>query len=152
MANDESSSQGDPVFGFFTEISIIENLAKTGMEKILPDNMKSSHFSVLNHLVRLEKKETPAQLAAAFQVSRPSMTNTIQKLEAKKYIVIHPNLEDGRGKYIAITKKGELMRAEAITALQNLFENLVKDLGVESFASMMPGLKKIRRYMDDHRA
>lgn len=151
MANNENTNPGDLIFGFFAEISMIESLARTGMEKVLPKGMKSSHFNVLNHLVRLGKKETPAQLAVAFQVSRPSMTNTIQKLEAKKYITVQPNLEDGRGKYVLITQEGKLMRNEAISALQNLFGDLVKKIGANAFSSTLPALKKIRNHMDSNR-
>lgn len=66
------------------------------MERILPNDMKSSHFGVINRLVRLEKKENPTDLACAFQVTRPSMTNTLQKLAAKGYITIESDLLDGR--------------------------------------------------------
>ena len=140
-----------PVFGFFTEVSIIENLTKNRMEKVLPDEMKASHFSVLNHLVRLGKQESPAELASAFQVARPSMTNTIQKLEKKNYITIAPDPLDGRGKLVLITEQGKAAHQKAVIALSQGFAKLEEELGPELFASILPTLQKIRQYMDENR-
>ena len=44
----------DPLaFRLFTEIGIIEQLARNRLERGLPDGLKVSQFGVLNHLVRL---------------------------------------------------------------------------------------------------
>ena len=44
----------DPLlFRFFTEVGIIEQLARATLERALPDDLKMSQFIVLNHLVRL---------------------------------------------------------------------------------------------------
>ena len=49
-----SETNKDPeLFLFFTEIGIIEQLARNRLESVLPDNMRMSHFVLLNHLVRL---------------------------------------------------------------------------------------------------
>ncbi len=141
----------NPIFSFFTEVSIIENLSRTQMEKVLPNNMKPSHFSVLNHLVRLGKKESPADLAAIFQVARPSMTNTIQKLEKRKYITIEPDPLDGRGKLVIITDLGKIAHQHAVIALAAGFSSLPEDLGEDLFISVLPALQKIREHMDNNR-
>lgn len=148
MEKTNNDTKEDAVFGFFMEISIIENLARVGMEKVLPGGMKSAHFGVLNHLVRLGKSETPAQLASAFRVARPSMTNTLQRLLAKKYISVDPDPKDRRSKFIHITESGRYAHAQAITALGQHFGELVNDLGEQTFAEQLPALQKIRAYMD----
>ena len=142
---------GGAVFDFFNEIGIIEQLARSRMEKILPDGMKMPHFGVLNHLVRLEKKESPAQLASAFQVARPTMTNTIQRLEAKAFVSVEPNLADGRGKLVLITPAGRAARDAAICARGPLFEQIAGDLGLDTFTAALPSLQKVRVYMDENR-
>ena len=74
----------DPIsFRFFTEIGIIEQLARNRLERGLPDGLKISQFSVLNHLVRLGGEWSPARLARAFQVTKGAMTNTLQRLEKR---------------------------------------------------------------------
>lgn len=145
-----SASMGD-VFGFFNEIGIIEQLARTQMERVLPGGMKISHFGVLNHMVRLGLTESPAELASAFQVTRPSMTNTVQKLEAHGYVTVEPDPKDGRGKLVLITAEGRQARESAIQTLAPLFDQLVTDIGLNLFTETKPKLEAVRVYMDDHR-
>lgn len=151
MSNPQAENKPNPIFGFFTEISILEHLSRAQMEKVLPDEMKASHFGVLNHLVRLNKKESPAELASAFQVARPSMTNTIQKLEKKDFIIIEADPLDGRGKLVVITEKGKHAHQQAVVALAKGFSAIGEDLGEDLFASILPTLHRIRQYMDNHR-
>lgn len=50
----KNSEQLIPVyFHMFTEISIIEHLARNRLEKVLPDGMSMAQFGVLNHFSRL---------------------------------------------------------------------------------------------------
>ena len=88
-------SQDPLIFRFFTEIGIIEQLARARLERALPDGMKISQFAVLNHLVRLPGKWSPARLASAFQVTRAAMTNTLQRLESRGLIKIEADPGDG---------------------------------------------------------
>jgi len=148
---EENPGTGGDIFAFFNEIGIIEQLARTRLERVLPDGMKMSHFGVLNHLVRLGKKESPAELAAAFQVTRPTMTNTLQRLEARKYISVEPDPNDGRAKLVLITPAGRAARAASIEALAPLLAKISNDLGSALFSEPLPALQKVREYMDNKR-
>ena len=142
---------GALVFSFFNEIGIIEQMSRTALERVLPDGMKAPHFGVLNHMARLGQDESPAELASAFQVSRPTMTNTIQRLEAKGYVTVAPNPNDGRGKIVRITPKGKAARDAAIEALAPLFAKIFKDLGPAPFTATVPTLASVRAYLDENR-
>ena len=63
-------AEDPPAFRLFTEIGIIEQLARNRLERGLPDGLKVSQFVVLNHLVRLGGEWSPARLANAFQVTK----------------------------------------------------------------------------------
>jgi DNA-binding MarR family transcriptional regulator len=146
-----NAESGAVLAAFFTDIAIIDQLAYSHMERVLPDGMLSNHYGVLNHMVRLDKIESPAELASAFQVSRPSMTNTIQKLQAKGYVTIEPDPKDGRGKLVKITEDGRDAHKHAQSKLGPAFERLLQDLGLEVFLNVRPDLEKIRAYMDENR-
>ena len=150
-SNDEDSTIGGGVFAFFNEIGIIEQLARTRVERVLPGGMKMPHFGVLNHLVRLGKKESPADLARAFQVTRPTMTNTIQRLEATGFVAVEPNLDDGRAKLVLVTPRGRKARDAAIEALAPMLTKISADLGDDLFARALPALQQARIYMDENR-
>ncbi len=147
---DNKLAQADPIFGFFRELSILEQLSRARIERALPDGMKASHFGVLNHLARVQKN-TPANIADAFQVTRPSMTNTLQKLEAKQYIVIEADPDDGRGKIVCMTDKGLEARNLAIQLIAPVFSDIVENVGIDVFTSALPLLERVRLYMDKHR-
>lgn len=150
MSDNHEPSMG-PIMAFFRNISIIEQLSRARLERALPDDMQPSHFGVLSHLSNTQKKESPAELAATFQVARPSMTNTLNKLLKKDYIVIESDPKDGRGKLVSITEKGRTAFIAAISAVAPLYENTINTLGIDTFESLLPGLNKIRTFMDENR-
>lgn len=142
----------DQVFmSFFKEIFSLEQLARNRMEQALPGDMKVSHFTALSYLANKNTPSNPAELASAFQVSRPTMTNTLQKLEAKKYIRISADSEDGRSKQIAITKEGRKAYKLAIAALAQMFSDVARNLGEGPFTQALVPLQTIREFMDAFR-
>ncbi|MGH6951145.1 MAG: MarR family winged helix-turn-helix transcriptional regulator, partial [Vitreimonas sp.] len=68
----------DPVhFRALNEIGIINQLAQTIFERVMPAGMTLAQFIVLNHFVRLGGSRSPAELASAFQLTRATMTSTL---------------------------------------------------------------------------
>ena len=139
------------LFQFFNEIGIIEQLARARLEAVLPHGLKVSQFSVLNHFVRLGGAWGPARLAKAFQVTKPSMTNTIQRLEALGFVDVGPDPEDGRGKSVTLTQAGREAHTAALKALGPNLETLLQDLSLGPFEDALPSLTKIRGYLDQNR-
>jgi len=143
----------DPIsFRFFTEIGIIEQLARNRLERGLPDGLKISQFSVLNHLVRLGGEWSPARLARAFQVTKGAMTNTLQRLEKRGLIRVLADPHDGRGKLVDLTEAGREMRLRCVESISPLLADLSTELSDKEFASALPVLEKVRRYLDSHRS
>lgn len=140
-----------PIYHFFNELGIMEQLVTTRLERALPGGLTKAQFGVLNHLARLGRQESPAELAKAFQVARPTMTNTVQKLAAKGYVAVTPHPTDGRSKIVNLTGAGVAIRAEALAALLPLFEQIGAALGTDVFAQAVPLLEKVRIYLDENR-
>lgn len=148
---DVAETPENAIYHFFNELGIMEQLVTTKLERALPGGLSKAQFGVLNHLVRLGKRESPAELASAFQVSRPTMTNIVQKLVAKGFVRIVPHETDGRSKIVLITPDGVAIRGEALAALAPLFEQIGSDLGVDVFRKAVPLLTKVRIYLDENR-
>lgn len=140
----------DPIFEFFRGVHIIAHLSQNRMEKALPGDMLLSHFSVLSHLVRRDVT-SPAELAEAFQVARPSMTNTLSKLEKMAFVSIKPDPNDGRAKIVAITAEGAAAHQQAIAAIAPLFGDIVEGLGAQAFIDLLPGMNKVKTFLDENR-
>ena len=138
-------------FELFNEIGIIEQLARTMFEARLPEGFLVSHFSVLNHLIRVEDGQTPLVLARAFQVPKTTMTHTLSILEKHQLVKLKPNPKDGRSKCVWLTAKGRKFREKAIQSLTGELDVLTEEFSRDFIADLVPKLSRIRAYMDKRR-
>ena len=145
------NNQTPPLFRFFTEIGIIEQLISAKLETLLPDGLKISQFVVLNHLVRLQGKWSPARLAKAFQVTRAAMTNTLNRLEPRGLITIEADPHDGRGKLVSLSPAGQKMHAECVSSIEPFLTDIEQEFGAQKILLALPFLEEIRDYLDGHR-
>jgi len=139
------------IFVLMNEIGIIQQLASSRFERVLPDGLTRSQFSVLNHFVRLGGPRTPAQLASAFQVTKGAMTNTLKKLTARGCVKSVPSPTDGRSKVIAITPRGRRLREASIVASQDNLQELSEVLDADRVSVLLPHLQELRKFLDAHR-
>jgi DNA-binding MarR family transcriptional regulator len=107
---------------------------------------------VLNHFVRLGGERTPAALASAFQVTRATMTSTLQRLEAKGLVSVAPDPSDGRSKRVSITDSGRAMRLACIEGLRPEIARLGTVIDLQRAEALLPGLADIRRALDADRS
>jgi len=140
------------IFRLFSEIGIIEQLARNQLERTLPDGLKISQFSVLNHLVRLGGEWSPARLARAFQVTKGAMTNTVQRLEKRGLVKVTADPADGRGKLVSITEAGHDMRLQCVESVGPLLADLLTEVSDKDISTALPVLEKVRKYLDSHRS
>lgn len=139
---------GDPVeFAVLTEISIIAHLADTAFARLLPEGLTTAQFAVLNHLLRLGVQQTIGELASALQVSQPTMSSTVRKLEEKRLIMLEPDPQDGRVRRVCVTPAGVAIRAQSVIALGAVQPQL-KALDQEEWEALLPLLHKLRVAMD----
>ncbi|MEL6517633.1 MAG: MarR family transcriptional regulator [Pseudomonadota bacterium] len=138
-------------FGFFNEIGIIEQLSRALMEARLPDGFLISHFSVLNHLIRVKDGQTPLVLARAFQVPKTTMTHTLAGLEKAGLVEMRPNPGDKRSKCVWITPHGRAFRDQAIAGLVPDVQRLSGRIDAQRLAKLVPALAEVRKALDSDR-
>ncbi len=138
-------------FVFFNEIGIIEQLGRNLLEARLPAGFLISHFSVLNHLVRVQDGQTPKVLARAFQVPKTTMTHTLAVLERHGLIEIRPNPDDRRSKRVFLTSAGLDFRDRAIAEIGPDLAALRAAYPAEKMARIVPELAEIRQFLDRYR-
>ncbi|MGV8949643.1 MAG: MarR family winged helix-turn-helix transcriptional regulator [Cypionkella sp.] len=139
-----SDKTEDLAVTLFGELFMADQLARNRISKALPKGMELSHFSVLNHLVRLNDERTPAQLARAFHVTRGAMTNTLAKLEWAGHVHVRPDWDDARQKFVAISPSGRSARDAAVASVAPLIGEVVKSLGAERVRAVLPVLRELR--------
>ena len=138
-------------FVFFNEIGIIEQLVRTLLEAKLPRGFLISHFSVLNHLVRVKDGQTPLVLARAFQVPKTTMTHTLTVLQRHELIEIRPNPQDKRSKCVFITADGQKFRDQAIDDIAPDLEAVRAQFPADKISKLVPALTEVRQFLDDYR-
>lgn len=129
----------------FSEILIVDQLARMNVAKALPKGMELSHFSVLNHLAHVGGEKTPAQLARTFHLTRGDMTNTLGKLEWAGWVHIRPDWEDARRKLVAISPAGIAARDAALAAITPVIAEVVEQIGAEKVRQALPVLREMRK-------
>lgn len=151
MSNIPPEEAAKLVHRFFNEVGIISQLSNAAMERVLPDGMTLAQFGVLNHFARLGGERTPARLAAAFQVTKGAMTNTLKRLEDKDYVSIKPDPADGRGKLVKLTAKGARAREKALKAVTPQLLQVADTDMLEELEAALPFLTRMRTYLDTAR-
>lgn len=138
-------------FELFNEIGIINQLSRTSFEARLPDGMVLPHFTVINHLIRVQDGQTPLQLARAFQVPKTSMTHTLAGLEKRGLVDMRANPDDARSKQVWLTAAGRSFRQEAIASLSPDVAQISDTLSVEEVTEAISLLARLRKRMDSAR-
>ena len=155
MANGETSDltpEDPPLFTFFLEISIIDQLVGTMFERVLPDGITRAQFGVLNHFVRLGvEAKAPKELAAVLQVTRGTMTSTLGRMQRNGLISISPDPADGRGKQVRLTDHGKQKREQCIAAIQPMISHIAPKLPLDRMPAALAVLQGVRRILDEHR-
>jgi DNA-binding MarR family transcriptional regulator len=139
------------LFRLLNEIGIINQLAATAFERMLPHGLTRAQFTVLNHCMRLGDNKTPAQLAARFQVTRGTMTSTLARLEDKGFIRLEPDAVDGRSKRVMLTRKGRAARDDAVRAALPFLSEATSAISRDMVESMLPQIERVRAWLDQNR-
>lgn len=148
MAEAENKAK---LFQVLTEIGIIQQLSATRFNRLLPEGLHISHFGVLNHLARASEGQTPVQLADAFQVTRPTMSHTLNVLQKRGLVALRPNPADKRSKLVLLSERGGVLRLKALEALAPEMAALAEALDIEALITILPQLEQLRQYLDSHR-
>ncbi|WP_165905262.1 MarR family transcriptional regulator [Rhodovulum euryhalinum] len=128
-----------------------DQLARNRIARALPKGMELSHFSVLNHLARINEERSPAQLAATFHVTRGAMTNTLNRLDWAGHVHIRPDWDDARRKMVSISPSGRSARDVAIQAIAPVLAEAVADIGEDRLRAALPVLRMLRQKLEGRR-
>ena len=149
--NQINSEQEKVAFQFFNELFIIQQLAATAFNQVMPDNLHVSHFAAINHLIQTGDGCTPIKMASALQVTKATMTHTLNVLQKHNFIEIQPNAKDRRSKLVYLTSKGRQFQQKAISALSPTLERVLTECRAAELSIAILLLKKIRIHLDTER-
>lgn len=140
----------DPIaFTLFNQISIIDQLASNLFARSLPQGVTIAQFGVLNHFIRLNIGEKPpAELARTFQVTRGTMTSTLNRMQRAGLIEVRRDDNDGRGKLVQLTDKGRNTRQLCVEAMSPLVPILDDLIDTREISQLMPILSDLLQRLE----
>jgi DNA-binding MarR family transcriptional regulator len=138
-----------PEIQVFDEIGMIEVGVRTIITRCLPVGVTYPQFEVMNHLARRGEHQTPAQIAAALQMTPGAITNTLQRLEATGLAVVEAHPKDRRKKCVAMTAAGRQAYQRAMAAIKPRMANLREGFTQKEFREALPFLRALRAWMED---
>ncbi|WP_081963826.1 MarR family transcriptional regulator [Hoeflea sp. BAL378] len=138
-------------YTYFSEVSKICQLCTTLVGKMLPDGVHPSHFAIILHLVRSGDGITPLNLASAMNLSKATISHSIQVLEKRGYIETKPCEHDARSKQVFLTDAGRAFCDEAINAAARTFHHILRDEDRQIMTDALPGLAAIRGLLEANR-
>ena len=133
----------------FDEIRYIEHLVRTAIARKLPVGLTYPQFEVMNLLSRRGDGVTPLAIARALQMTKSGLTNTLQRLAARKLIAVDNCQSDGRKKRIWLTPEGRLAYGQSMAAIRPKMESLRDGFTQKEFREVLPFLKALRAWLGE---
>jgi len=132
---------------FFARIGQVERLSALRLERALADGLSTAGLAVLERLAGARAAPTPVELAAALRLSKPAMTHTLQRLEARGFVAVAPDPADGRMKRVAITAAGAEARRTALAAVRPRIDAVRQAFDPAEFAQALPFLERMAAWL-----
>ena len=127
----------------FRFMRIISENAQRELDNRLPDSLTSRQFEVLNRLYFVGD-QTASQLATAFNVSAPSMSQMITRLRAVGVIEMSRKSDDARAKLVRITESGKEILESTVQSLMSGFEPFEEALGAARLQHLLEELEAVQ--------
>ena len=148
----KTSDTGQRAYLLLKEISILSQLATAEFNRIMPEGLHVSHFTIVEHLAKQETGQTPQDLARIFQMSKQNMTNSIVQLRKRGLVKVDDNPNDGRSKIVTLTEAGHAFRDRAVTALEPMLSEVAAHDAFSMLETALPALQGLRAFMDERRS
>lgn len=145
------NEQQAAIFQFFTEIDIIKQLSSALFNKTLPDGLHVSHFAVISHLMRMGDGKTPVEITSVMQVTKATMTHTLNVLQKRNLIDVRANPDDGRSKLVFLTPAGKQFFGKAIGMVAAAYQPILAKCDIPQLLATLPALQALRKILDENR-
>ena len=136
------------LYRLFTELAAANTLARARTERMLPDGMSLAQFALLAHLARKPAPDTPAKLAAAFAVTKQTMTSTLRRSEAIGLIAVTADPQDGRRKRVTLTDAGRAAHRRCLRELGPALAGAVDAVPDTLVEILIPQIERLRAALE----
>lgn len=131
------------------EIAITADSSRRRLRETLPQGLGEAQFDVLNHLTfTTNRNETPSDLARSFHVTRPAMTQTLNRLRAAGLVELVPALQDRRVRHVRLTAKGRARHGEVVGMLEAGMQTVSRRFSNADLERLLQQARRFRLEME----
>ena len=150
MRVDERELMKETLVGLFTEVAMIEHLARTRLEAVSPGGLNSLQFGLVNYFVRNHQgPDTIAGIAFSFQEEEPYTARKVAELEALGMLIVTPPGSQRRDAQVDVTKLGRETLDAHLEAQAPEFLALVSEIPFADLEVTFKTLRNIRLTLDN---
>lgn len=129
----------------FRELGILGVETSTRLARVLPSPLTETQFGILNHLCfTTNVDETPGDLARAFKVTRPAMTQLLGRLVDHGWVELRPAPSDGRLRHVHLTAAGAEAHGAVLEALDADFGAIGARTSATELEDLLAALRRFR--------
>lgn len=139
-----------PDVAVFREIKLIENLARSSISRSLPVGLNYPQYEVLMLLLRHGDGVTPMEICQTLKTTKSGLTNTLQRLHARKMIRVEDCDQDGRKKRIWLTAEGRAVYTQTQAAIRPKLDGLRGGFTAKEFREALPFLRALRTWLSEN--
>ena len=143
------SVEDHPEVQVFDEISLIEHGVRMAISRALPVGLTYPQYEVLNLIARRGDDLSPAFISNSLKMTPGAITNTLQRLEAVKLIVVEQCEADRRRKRVRMTPAGREAYVRSMAAIRPKVEKLRDGFTQKEFREALPFLRALRVWMTE---
>jgi hypothetical protein len=137
------------LLGLFTDIAIIEHLARTYISREFPEGLEAGHFGLLNYFVRShDGPDNLANIAWCFQEEEPYTLSKAETLADRGWVTLQRG-NDSASTVIAITEFGRKAQADALKDIGPEMREVVSEIPVEDLQTTVRVIHEIRLILDN---
>lgn len=104
------------------------------------DDLRVAHRPILRNILR---EARPTEVAASLGLSKQAVNDILREFEAKGYITLVPDPDDGRAKRIKITERGRALASTIVEARQPIIRRWAEQVGEDRYAVFEAVLREL---------
>ena len=139
----------ETLLDLFTEIAIIEHLARTRVERGATGPMGAGHCGILNYFIRNHHgPDTISGIAWSFQEDESYTADKIATLEEAGFVAVAPPGSRDGNALVNVTEVGRTAQREKVESMMPEFEALVAEISPSDLDTTTRTLREIRLTLD----
>jgi len=148
MSLHESLVEVEDIFELLAAMNVIHNHISARFSTDVGGELSIAQFGILHfYFSRPGVRKTLNELADHFSLSKATVGDLVDKLKAKKLLVVEKNEKDKRSRLVSITGKGLAVHGASLAAVRPFLSEMQDGVGAQTFREARQLLQPMREWV-----